>query len=239
VGTRLRPNVPLRRTVIEVTGIADPASPLGGTQTGSKEVQFRWEYAGADEVTMRFIVRGGTGRALMRLFDDGWRIDHIELQELSEGFPLSAAAQAAAESDRRSETERRLAEENLISQARQIGAAVFECGPVKDFSGYRSQKFSVMQDGLSGVNALQGRSTNEAFFIDLRYFMKIDNGYLGDQNLEIWVSADEYHPGGSSPLRFIGPQGTANRDACYEAIRVSYENWRSRFPTLAKLPSLR
>src|ERR1035441_6172152 len=62
----LRTPVPAR--VDEVTGI----SSVG--MQGMKEVLFRWSFVNIPNVLRPYVVGGGTGRAIIRLFDDGWRV---------------------------------------------------------------------------------------------------------------------------------------------------------------------
>ena len=107
---------PVTPKVVSVTGITDAMSPLGGEQKGMKEVQFNWEYSGVEGVIKRFISRGGTGVAYVRLYDDGWRVEKIETKENSEGFALSASEQAEVEKDRLVENGRRIEEANRIAE---------------------------------------------------------------------------------------------------------------------------
>ena len=231
----LRPKQPLTRSVTEVTGITDVTSQLGGAPAGAKEVQFRWDYGGFNEVTKRFIVRGGTGVAIARLFDDGWRLAEIRLQELGDGFVLSPEERAAADKDRDTETQRRLAEERLVAQARQASAVISKCGPIAGFSFFTdSDSFSVTDAGVSGAY-----HANIAY-IDVQYFLKIDpNPTEFDSRPGIWLSDHPWNPGGDIGIRFTGPQRAANRDTCYKDILQAYDRWRTRFPTLAKLPPSR
>ena len=98
---------PLNRALFEVTGIADAVTPLAGQKGGSiKEAQFNWEYANVPPIPKRIIAKGGTGTAIVRLFDDGWRIDEIRIQSSMEPFSLSPEEEAAAELERKVERER-------------------------------------------------------------------------------------------------------------------------------------
>jgi hypothetical protein len=72
---------PARREIVEVTGIAD--APVG---RNTKEVQFRWRYVGLPEVVARYCGQGPVAHdstALLRLYDDGWRVEQLELKETS------------------------------------------------------------------------------------------------------------------------------------------------------------
>lgn len=127
------------------------------------------------------------------------------------------------------------AERRLAAEARQVGAVSFTCGPVRDFSGYGTQSVSVTDAGVTGIDGLPNTAVG---FIDAQYFSKFDKDRLDGPG--IWLSGrGPYNPSGEWGFRFRGPSAEANRDACYDAIAGSYERWRARFPTLAKLPSLK
>lgn len=69
---------------INVTGITD--SILG---EGVKEAQFQWKYFNIPSVVKRFIIIGGIGRAYFRKYDDGWRLEDIEIKKTSEPAIMS------------------------------------------------------------------------------------------------------------------------------------------------------
>lgn len=123
------------------------------------------------------------------------------------------------------------AEQRLAAQARQVRAVSFTCGPVRDYSGYGTQSISVTDASVTGIDGLPSTAVG---FIDAQYLSKFDKDRLDGPG--IWLSARRpYNPGGEWGFRFRGPSAEANRDACYDAIAASYERWRARFPTLAKL----
>lgn len=67
-----------KRKIVEITGIADGPKLIG---EGIREVQFTWEYD-LPEVVERYFELGKIfqGAALMRLYDNGWRVEKIELE---------------------------------------------------------------------------------------------------------------------------------------------------------------
>jgi len=70
---RLDLTAPLRPEVVEVTGITD-------VDAGVKEVQYRWRFADIPEPLNRLgIVKSdpSEARAILRLYDDGWRVERI------------------------------------------------------------------------------------------------------------------------------------------------------------------
>jgi hypothetical protein len=70
---------PLKRKAIEVTGITD--APIG---TGTKVVQFKWEYVDVPDFVNRYTGTTGIpheeGQALLKLYDDGWRVEEVHIQ---------------------------------------------------------------------------------------------------------------------------------------------------------------
>lgn len=54
-------------TRVNVTGIADVM--MG---TGIKEAHFEWRYLDLPSLAKRFVVKGGSGKAYIRRYDDGW-----------------------------------------------------------------------------------------------------------------------------------------------------------------------
>jgi len=60
---------------VKVTGIADvPVSE------NMKEAQFTWAYVELPSLVKRFAFQGGSGSASFRLFDDGWRLENVQIQ---------------------------------------------------------------------------------------------------------------------------------------------------------------
>lgn len=92
-----------RRKVAEVTGIADAVLPFAPV-AGLKEVQFTWQL---DNVPPWLVVQGPTGRegrAFLRLFDDGWRVEDLSFTDPDVSIDwskLNSLASLAAESRRR------------------------------------------------------------------------------------------------------------------------------------------
>lgn len=75
---------PAKREVVEVTGITSGIDELLGSEA-IKEVQFTWKYVGLSEVVTRYSgeiwgkIIVYEGAALMKLYDDGWRVEQVEL----------------------------------------------------------------------------------------------------------------------------------------------------------------
>lgn len=91
------------RTVVSVTGIAE--SDENESQT--KIIEFVWQYKDVPLLVRRFVRAGGTGLAVARLYDDGWRIKKVDLKEKDDPFQLTAAENSAQSKDIETETRRR------------------------------------------------------------------------------------------------------------------------------------
>lgn len=63
------------KAIIEVTGIAD------GPSVGVKQVEFDHTYGGLSDVLMRYCIAGPyKKRAVLKRFDDGWRVESIHFR---------------------------------------------------------------------------------------------------------------------------------------------------------------
>ncbi|MDD3471319.1 MAG: hypothetical protein PHS86_00905 [Syntrophaceae bacterium] len=82
-GTRMVLKQPIGVT-LEITGIADAI-----LMSGMKEAKFTWAYVGLPSILKRYAVFGGTGTALLRLYDDGWRVEDISLSFSDTPAPLT------------------------------------------------------------------------------------------------------------------------------------------------------
>lgn len=68
---------PARAEVVQVTGITS-------TGEGTRQVEFTWRYLGLSDVVARYAGQGSaphSGIAIMRLYDDGWRLETLNVNE--------------------------------------------------------------------------------------------------------------------------------------------------------------
>jgi len=77
---------------VKVTGIAKE----GDTQ---RIADFSWSYVDLPPVVKRFVVAGGLGKAQFKLFDDGWRLEHLELSVSDQPVTLSEREKAEEQAD--------------------------------------------------------------------------------------------------------------------------------------------
>ncbi|MBU4185842.1 MAG: DUF1566 domain-containing protein [Proteobacteria bacterium] len=75
-------------SLLEITGIADAPMPQG-----AKQVHFQWKYENIPFIPKRYVIEGGTGTAMMRKYDDGWRLEEISLKQSDSEASLSAMEQ--------------------------------------------------------------------------------------------------------------------------------------------------
>jgi hypothetical protein len=92
-GTQVRFRKVFKEELDSITGIADYAE-FGTRNESMKEVQFRWVDEPVPTWVHRFAAVSGTGKAILRLYDDGWRVENI--QRTTSDIVLSDADQKAA-----------------------------------------------------------------------------------------------------------------------------------------------
>lgn len=83
---------PARRELLEVTGITTP--PMGGEAT--RVANFTWKYADLSPVAARYAGETSVthkGEALFQLFDDGWRVQELDLHEREDRVPFQWTAE--------------------------------------------------------------------------------------------------------------------------------------------------
>lgn len=136
---------------IEVTGITDAESPAG-----AKEVQFTLSNDGVSGPLRRFIIRGGTGAAILRRYDDGWRAENVRFNGSGDGLELSASDNQIMREEQEAELARRQA---ILRQATTPTArTTYQC----EAQGYygpetRSATVTDVSLELSGVNRQPGQ----------------------------------------------------------------------------------
>ncbi len=103
---------PASRRVTSVTGIAE----LAESGSGAKLVEFEWQYAEIPNLARRYVRAGGSGSALARLYDDGWRVSQVNLKTASDPFTLSSAEISQRDTDVEEELRYRRAEAERIQR---------------------------------------------------------------------------------------------------------------------------
>lgn len=98
---------------VDVTGMAS----IFDSET-MKEAQFRWFYSALPRLTRRFAISGGDGRATFRLYDDGWRLERIDISNAYQPYVLSDADSQELQADYNAEARRvqRIEQERLEAE---------------------------------------------------------------------------------------------------------------------------
>lgn len=100
------------RELLEVTGITTP--PIGGESL--RIATFTWRYAGLSEVAARYTGETSVihkGEAVFQLFDDGWRLQQLELHSHADRVPFQWPAAVEEELQRQLEANRFTQEQAL------------------------------------------------------------------------------------------------------------------------------
>jgi hypothetical protein len=133
---------PVKARVIEVKGIADATSLTGGTSQ-MKETEFTWDYENLPSMVRRYATQGGTGSALFRLYDDGWRIQKIKLNYSDKPITLTAA-EAAEERAEQEVLEAQKAQKQDLARRSHV--------PTKIIAQFQMQQYLLNNDiGSSGI----------------------------------------------------------------------------------------
>ncbi len=118
---------------VNVTGVTeDPGSK------GIRQAEFTWTQEGLPPIVRRFSADGGRGTALFRLFDDGWRIESIDIRISETGIKLSSeelamqAADIAAQAKMVAELRERAAAESA-ARSQRLSKARLQTEKLKEF----------------------------------------------------------------------------------------------------------
>jgi hypothetical protein len=138
---------------VEVTGIADIAP-----QENVKKVQFDWTYKDLPNLSKRFAVAGGTGEAVFRLYDDGWRLEKTEIMQGDQPVQLNDAERNDLANDFTQEAERL----RLESEAKQKVVEARESAILQSKTATRkigSYKYTAFRFGRSQKDSYPGTIT--------------------------------------------------------------------------------
>lgn len=68
---------------ITVTGLT------GDSEATQRDAEFQWQYSDLPDLVRRFAIHGGTGRARLSFYDDGWRVTDMSIEQGGEPYPLT------------------------------------------------------------------------------------------------------------------------------------------------------
>jgi hypothetical protein len=242
------------RKLDNVTGIAD--LPLPGATGSFKEADFTWSYEGLPSIAKRFSDTYGTGKAYLRRYDDGWRVENLGLQSLPSD--LNADERTEIERDRETERGRRgLAErthqQQIAERAAVLRAAlkeskqatrdlgVFETvkvnwgGNITDVSSLRLTDVSVTYKPYVSARGTDGRPLNEitVWFGCLNGNIDAPRGTPtpGIKAIE-WRIRIPMNGAQDCPESLFGEFNTRDehhQKQIQSAIAAAYANWVSRY----------
>jgi hypothetical protein len=165
---------PLPARVDEITGIADAGQ-------GMKEVLFHWSMVNVPDVLKPFVAVGGTGRAVMRLYDDGWRVENGPSLS-NDTTPPTLTAPQKAQLDRLREAERnRLRETAAKAQSAEtlrLEKIAASKKPTQTLYRFKSQIFFAVWPANPKKTAVVVEVT------DTNVNVKVDEGH----NVTIWFA---------------------------------------------------
>ncbi len=118
---------------VAVTGIT------GKKETAHRAVEFEWRYPQLPPLIKRLATQGGSGLAIFRLYDDGWRLVEVTNEVLSESpYPLSEEEKQSFASDISSENARRAAAQEAAENAKRAFAERLSLSrtPTREFGSY-------------------------------------------------------------------------------------------------------
>jgi hypothetical protein len=227
---------PSSSPLVTVTGIADAATP--GAAQGVKEVQFSWEYDGLPSLAKRFAVAGGTGVAYLRLYDDGWRVEHLEIAASRNPALLDSSSEQAEKGD---------AAAVLAAEGQAAAAARAQAARVADMTA--RSKMSTHTFGTHTHYAdPRGAKTTQLTVTDATIsFRDVNSGiqcdlWLGSVSdlgksahillgYTVFVRTNPHQCQNSEIFEFHFRTEQA-RDAFFEDVRRAIHEWQDRWPDL-------
>jgi len=226
------------KTSAEVTGITLAPSRLGQASVA----QFTWRYIGLPLEVRRYVVDGGSGEALIRMYDDGWRLEKLNF-DYSEQPALSSRERAQIEAE----------EQKALNQAEALIIASYQgenedilsvqykrkttYGPVEDYTLFLTANF-ILQEPPINFKSMQfssGMSGSGIWMGDvLNFRLKMLEGSSGlavvNGSYAIAVQVSYNGRGVSSKkytTLFYGDYGSA--DTLYHAALDALDTWRAKY----------
>jgi hypothetical protein len=225
---------PVERKVKEITGIGEVPAMVGGGE-GVREVEFTYVYD-LPTFLRPYVVTTGTGKAVMRRFDDGWRIENVYHND--DLHPsLSASDLADFEAARKVAAEKK---QHRIEESKKPGRLL----TMFSYCAKVAPNLSCLETGLDGIVTDVSIATKspQAFISGYEAATYHDNaGYKG-----IWFGeCDSLHSvGGYGPLQMM----CSNREGTSIYLRLSgnyqeaeriaavaqkaFEDWKRKYGNL-------
>lgn len=214
---------PFSRKVIEITGITDMAP------NGPKQVEFRWGNSGLPEEARRVATAGGSGAAVLQLYDDGWRVVQIQLQNDPEPYALTPAERAADEAAFAKWVQARREERRRIDESRTPTRTIvtFDGMELTD-TGFRQSSQLRAQQGAGSFGMWAG-----GFWWFAELYGEPSGRFVGRSPLEKTICISK--KGFSSLATCLELPSAAERERVFAQVTQVLANWRLRFPDADQL----
>jgi hypothetical protein len=224
---------------LKVTGI---------TSSGQNEkfAEFVWDYVDLSSIVKRFVVKGGSGSAAFRLYDDGWRVVNVQYQYNYDPVVLTAKERAEYEAEERIrlEVERKRTEETLKEQSR-INSLIYESKtPTKQIAEFhfnwieRAVGFKHDADlTVSDVNITINTRTNGFGQLKTIWFGDIENlvKEMHDHDHIYGIRYDSLTTGKSYNFNmFVESEDETMVTKTYETILSALNAWREKHIEVAQ-----
>lgn len=235
---------PVKIRLLQVTGITDAL-----IVQGMKEANFTWEYKNLPSLVKRFVVQGGSGIVYMRLYDDGWRLEKIEIEESSDPAKLTQREKAQEQKDERIETERKRIQEEREARRRQEEA---ERKRIKaERRAKLVKKASTPTRVIANAKVKMCAMGNLVWLNDPANYSDLtltdvnisSNLYCKKKNYSVWFGDIKYYEI-NPPWRgiliehkndgrtiFVNPEKNIQK-VFFEKLDIAIKAWRKRYPTL-------
>ncbi len=225
---------------VKVTGISD-AIGLGGSSGGVKEAQFTWDYESLPSVAKRYVVAGGGGRALFRLYDDGWRLEELhDISFSTEPVKLSDREKSDEEADETAMADRKRvqaeqAEEAAAQRAKREAESRSPTTTIAEYEGwadtrdFRSSNWTKGPIVVTDVDATftqDGRLLTVGFGI-IRSMEPVDEGAAAHYLL-VHFTGWFWNRQGARIYFLDAP----SRDQAQKQITRAVQAWREKFRDL-------
>ena len=219
---------------IEITGVA----PVPMAES-VREAQFTWSYEGLPSLVKRFALKGGSGSAHFRLYDDGWRLEDVELKRTNVAATMTAQEQQEELADQSAEMERRRQEqETRRAAADKLAKRLQESKtPTKvilalNFPDHcrdqRPREIKVTDVGLVFCDMFGNR--REVWFGHILGFSP-NEGTPSKTEMDIFLR--EMQTGASSSSDYMFRILRVQEGQFLNALTQAVQSWKSRFPDMA------
>lgn len=207
---------------VSITGVS--AVPQA---SNLNEVQFSWTYPALPDFVKRFAVDGGLGRAVFRLYDDGWRVERLDMTPSRLAMPLTDGEREEVDTDLRQvaaiEAENARLWQAMLSESQAPTAVISEIAFNWRFpNGAATQTIRITDVNVTYRTSYGGEST--VYFACIDGVSSFDGSYFH-------VSAPLNGPAHCTRVNDLVPIRSDRESAeVRELLVAAVQDWRQRFP---------